>query len=87
MLARISATTNNGNLVATGQLDLDLASAAGFDIASELGADGRTAANTGLASLVVAGVTGLYAIDPLTGQTTLLGAHGEVVDLAVPLNQ
>ena len=84
----IQSPPNNGILVATGLLGVDPGAAAGFDIYSTLDLGGMTVRNTGLASLVVDGVTGLYGIDVLTGKAQLFGALGDsVVDLAVPLNQ
>jgi hypothetical protein len=84
----IQSPPNNGILAATGLLGVDPGAAAGFDIYSTLDLGGMTVRNTGLASLVVDGVTGLYGIDPLTGKAQLFGALGDsVVDLAVPLNQ
>ena len=84
----IQSPPNNGILVATGLLGVDPGAAAGFDIYSTLDLGGMTIRNTGLASLVVDGVTGLYGIDVLTGKAQLFGALGDsVVDLAVPLNQ
>jgi hypothetical protein len=84
----IQSPPNNGILAATGQLGVDPGAAAGFDIYSVIGRDGMTVANVGLASLPVGGVTGLYAVDLLTGSARALGAIGDdVVDLAIPLNQ
>jgi hypothetical protein len=84
----IQSPPNNGILAATGQLGVDPGAAAGFDIYSVIGRDGMTVANVGLASLPVGGVTGLYAIDLLTGQARALGVLGDdVADIAIPLNQ
>jgi hypothetical protein len=84
----IQSPPNNGILAATGLLGVDPGGAAGFDIYSTLDPSGMTIRNTGLASLVVDGVTGLYGIDVLTGKAQLFGALGDtVVDLAVPLDQ
>jgi hypothetical protein len=84
----IQSPPNNGILAPTGLLGVDPGSAAGFDIYSDLGFDGMTRANVGLASLSVGGVTGLYGIDVLTAKATPLGALGDdVTDIAVPLSQ
>jgi hypothetical protein len=85
----VQSPPNNGILVATGQLGVDAGSAAGFDIYTTLGPDGRAADNLGLAVLTVGGVAGLYGLDPLTSVPNLIGALGDatVVDLAIPLNQ
>lgn len=84
----IQSPPNNGILAATGLLGVDPGSAAGFDIYSTLDFGGRTVRNTGIASLVVDGVTGLYGIELLTGKAQRLGTLGDsVVDLAVPLDQ
>jgi hypothetical protein len=85
----IQSPPNNGILVATGQLGVDAGAAAGFDIYTTLGPDGRAADNLGLAVLAVNGVAGLYGVDPLTGVVSSIGALGDgtVVDLAIPLNQ
>jgi hypothetical protein len=84
----IQSPPNNGILVATGLLGVDPDVAAGFDIYSTLDRGRMTIRNTGLASLVVDGATGLYGIDVLTGKAHFFGAlGGSVVDLAVPLDQ
>jgi hypothetical protein len=84
----IQSPPNNGILAATGLLGVDPGSATGFDIYSTLDFTGRTVRNTGIASLVVDGVTGLYEIELLTGRAQHLGTLGDgVVDLAVPLDQ
>jgi hypothetical protein len=85
----LQSPPNNGILGATGQLGVDAGAAAGFDIYTTLGPDGRAADNVGLAVLSVSGVAGLYGVEPLTGAARLIGALGDggVVDLAIPLSQ
>jgi len=84
----IQSPPNNGILAATGLLGVDPGAAAGFDIYSTLDLAGMTIRNTGVASLVVGGVTGLYGIDLLTGKAQLFGALGDtIIDLAMPLAQ
>jgi hypothetical protein len=83
----IQSPPNNGSLVATGKLGTDVGPAAGFDIYSTL-ERGVTIANRGLAVLNVNGEYCLYRINVLTGAATYVGSFkGEVVDIAIPLNQ
>jgi hypothetical protein len=84
----IQSPPNDGSLAATGQLGVDAGAAAGFDVYTVPGADGRAEDNVGLAVLSVSGVPGLYRIELLTGEASLLGPLGDtVVDLAIPLSQ
>lgn len=83
----IQSPPNAGALVATGLLTVDPDTPVGFDIYTRL-RDGVASINSGFASLVVGGVTGLYRINFVTGQALLIDALGEaVVDIAIPLNQ
>jgi hypothetical protein len=83
----LQSPPNNGSLVATGKLNVDTASPAGFDIYSSLAA-GVTFANRALAVLNVNGETCLYSVSLLTGSARYAGSFKtDVVDLAIPLNQ
>jgi hypothetical protein len=83
----IQSPPNAGVLVVTGPLTVDPDTSVGFDIYTQL-RDGAAIANNGFASLVVGGVFGLYRINVVTGQATLIGAFGEaLIDIAIPLNQ
>jgi hypothetical protein len=85
----IQAPPANGTLNPTGNLRVDAATDAGFDIYSEL-RGGITSKVTAFATLTVGGNARLYTLDLLTGEATLRGAFArsrQVVDLAVPLNQ
>lgn len=85
----IQSPPNAGTLAATGKLGVDTSLRIGFDIFSSV-KSGAATGNTALASLDVAGSTGLYGIDLLTGRATFKGpfpANNQVVDIAIPLNQ
>ncbi len=87
----IQSPANNGILVATGKLSLDVSSPVGFDIYSRQ-EDGVTASNRGFAVLTSAvdGASRFYSIALTTGKATQQGAFrssNRVVDIAVPLNQ
>jgi Domain of unknown function (DUF4394) len=82
----IQAPPNNGTLNPTGNLGVDAAGDAGFDIYSSTTRDGATVNVRALASLNVGGASALYRVDLLTGRAT--GADwiaAPVVDLAFPL--
>jgi hypothetical protein len=83
----IQSPPGNGLLVATGQLGVDAAPPAGFDIASRL-SKGVTVLNGGFAALVVHDTSGFYHINTLTGRARLI-QHFQVpvVDIAVALDQ
>jgi Domain of unknown function (DUF4394) len=83
----IQSPPGNGILVATGQLGVDAAPQAGFDIASRL-INGVTVLNGGFAALVVSNTYGFYHINTSTGQATLINNFKmPVVDIAVSLSQ
>lgn len=83
---------NNGTLSATGKLGVTVRAPGGFDIYSELGADGRTEALRGFATLSPEGGTrfALYSVRALRGDATRIGAFPtglRVSDIAVRLDQ
>jgi Domain of unknown function (DUF4394) len=83
----IQSPPGQGALVATGSLTVDPDMPVGFDIYSTL-RKGMAARNSGFASLVVNGVTGLYRVNLLTGRADFIGPFKDkVVDIALPLNQ
>ncbi len=87
----IQSPANNGILVSTGRLGVDVAGAAGFDIYSTLQGP-ATVNNRGFAALspVSDGLARFYTVSLLTGRVTLVGAFdfsNQVTDLAIPLNQ
>jgi hypothetical protein len=83
----LQSPPNAGVLVVIGPLTVDPDAAVGFDIYTQL-REGAAIANSGFASLVVGGVSGLYRINVVTGQAVLIGAFGEaLIDIAIPLNQ
>ena len=83
----IQSPPNNGSLVATGKLPLDVGAVAGFDIYSSL-RNGVTKDNRSFAVLNVGGETSFYRVDLLTGEADFAGKLREtLVDIAVPLNQ
>jgi hypothetical protein len=82
----IQAPPNNGTLNPTGNLGVDAAGDASFDIYSSTTRDGATVNVRALAALSVNGASALYRVDLLTGRAT--GADwiaAPVVDLAFPL--
>jgi hypothetical protein len=75
------------NLVPTGSLGVDPDQPSGFDIYSVV-VNGVTVDNVGYAALNVAGASGFYGVNLLTGQATLVDQFDfPVVDIAVPVNQ
>lgn len=83
----LQSPPNAGTLVATGKLTVDTGSAVGFDIYSDV-RDGTAGGNVAFASLSVAGKTGLYEVNLLTGKATLKGTIGvPLLDIAIPLDQ
>lgn len=86
----IQSPANNGILVATGKLGVDVGESVGFDIYSTPGG-GTTVDNRGFAVLTpVGGQSRFYTVSLLTGRATLRSAFGpsdNVIDLAIPLNQ
>ncbi len=84
----IQSPPGQGALVATGSLTIvDPDTSVGFDIYS-IPKKGVAARNSGFASLVVDGVTGLYRVNLLAGKADLIGRFKDkVIDIALPLNQ
>lgn len=83
----IQSPANSGLLAATGKLTVDASSNAGFDIYSVV-RGGSTTGLTAFATLQVGGQYGLYRITLFSGKAELVGPlGGNVVDLAIPLNQ
>jgi len=83
----LQSPANSGQLVPTGKLGVDAASAAGFDIYSALDG-GVSVHNVAFATLTVNGTSGFYDVDLLTGQAILIRKFSElVVDIAIPLDQ
>ncbi|MFD6230536.1 DUF4394 domain-containing protein [Streptomyces sp. NPDC060232] len=88
MADRISlqSPANAGTLAPTGNLGVDAALDAGFDIHYSP----ATGVNRGFAAIGTAGTYRLYAVDVLTGKATDKGAFParyQVTDLALPINQ
>ena len=84
----IQSPANNGILVPTGKLGIDVDLPAGFDIYSRLDKSGMTVQNCAFATLSTAGTPNFYRLNPLTGAVTRVGNFGAfVVDIAIPLNQ
>jgi hypothetical protein len=83
----IQSPPNAGNLVATGKLGVDAGAIAGFDVYSRIEKD-VAVANWGFAVLDVAGASGFYRVDLLTGRAIPLGTPAlPLVDIALPLDQ
>lgn len=91
----IQSPTNNGSLVATGQLTFDADTPVGFDNYTEL-LKGIAVANHAFATLVVNATTGFYRVNLLTGAATLIDNFyrdkpdhfsDPVIDIAIPLKQ
>lgn len=83
----LQSPANSGLLAPAGKLTVDTASSVGFDVYSDLRRD-VTVDNRGLASLVVAGVSGFYRVELLTGKARFVGTFPvPVTDIAVPLDQ
>ena len=79
---------NAGTLSPTGKLGVDAGSSAGFDVYSDVRA-GSTVANSGFATLGVAGKQRLYRVSLLTGDVVAQGRfpkYRQVADLAVRLD-
>ena len=83
----IQSPANNGILVPTGQLGIDIDAIAGFDIFSDL-ADGVTMRNHAFATLLMDGTYSFYQINLLTGLATFLGDFDKkIIDIAIWLEQ
>jgi Domain of unknown function (DUF4394) len=83
----IQAPPNNGNLGATGKLNVDGTAPVGFDVYSVLDED-VTVDNRGFASFTAFGAPAFYRVDVLTGAATFVGTFRvPVSDIAVPLDQ
>jgi hypothetical protein len=83
----LQAPPNNGNLGATGKLNVDGTAPVGFDVYSVLD-DGVTVDNRGFASFTAFGASAFYRVDLITGAATFVGTFDEPVgDVAVPLDQ
>lgn len=86
----IQSPANSGQLAATGKLNVDAGSEAGFDIYSRLDDGGTTTSVSAFATLQVGGKYRFYAVKLLNGAATNLGAfkdYQRVVDVALPLDQ
>jgi hypothetical protein len=84
----IQAPPNNGSLSATGKLGLDAGAAAGLDIFTRLGGDGRVRSNDGYAVFSAAGASAFYRVNLLTGEARSAGMLGDsIVDIAVRLDK
>lgn len=86
---QLQSPPNAGVVANTGRLTLAAEGRVGFDIYSKV-RSGVTLGNRALASFKVAGASGLYHVDLLTGRATLAGRFAtglSVADIAVPLNQ
>ncbi|GGN94687.1 hypothetical protein GCM10010112_84290 [Actinoplanes lobatus] len=83
----IQSPANQGFLVATGNLGVDAAPDAGFDIFSDL-SNGKTVSSTAFAVLTPAsGYQTLYTVDLLTGAASMVGEFAlDVSDIAVALD-
>ncbi|MGW0117982.1 DUF4394 domain-containing protein [Streptomyces sp. NPDC003327] len=82
----LQSPANAGTLAPTGNLGVDAALDAGFDIFYST----TTGMNHGFAAIGSGGSYRLYAIDVLTGKATSKGAFPakyQVTDLALPVNQ
>ncbi|EFQ81812.1 hypothetical protein HMPREF0063_13014 [Aeromicrobium marinum DSM 15272] len=75
---------NSGSLVAVGKLGIDLVSATGFDIDTELAGTKADENTAYLIGTPVGGVPTLYTINLLTGSVEEVGDFGtDIIDLAV----
>lgn len=85
----IQSPPNNGSLVATGNLGVDVGPNAGLDIYSDL-SNGKTVSNTAFGSFTPAGgKASLYTVELLTGTASLVGQFPTLVpitDIAVALD-
>jgi hypothetical protein len=82
----IQSPANQGFLVATGNMGKDSGLDAGFDIYSDL-VGGKTASNTGFATLPVGGLNTFYTVDLLIGTVTRVNDFPlDVTDIAVQLD-
>ncbi|MET7760024.1 DUF4394 domain-containing protein [Streptomyces sp. NPDC005389] len=82
----LQSPANAGTLAPTGNLGVDAARDAGFDISY----NPATGMNHGFATIAAGGSYRLYAVDLLTGKATSRGAFPntyQVTDLALPINQ
>ncbi len=82
----LQSPANAGTLAPTGNLGVDAALDAGFDIYYSP----KTGANKGFATLSTGGSYRLYEVNILTGRATSRGAfpgQQQVTDIALPLNQ
>jgi Domain of unknown function (DUF4394) len=85
----VQSPANAGSLAPTGRTGVDAGPSAGFDIYSSL-RGGRATSATGLATLQAGARSGLYKVDLLTGNASLVGTFSsrqQVVDLAIGLDQ
>jgi hypothetical protein len=85
----MQSPANSGQLAATGKLGVDAGPLVGADIHSTV-RNGTTVGLRGLATLTVAGRSGLYRLDLLQGRARARGyfpAGVEVSGIALPLNQ
>lgn len=84
----VQSPANSGQLVATGDLTIDVEPWAGFDIYSKLNDLGVTRSNRAFAALSVAGESAFYRVDLLTGKATRVAKFREpVVDIAARLTE
>ncbi|MEU7115109.1 DUF4394 domain-containing protein [Streptomyces sp. NPDC046182] len=82
----VQSPANAGTLAPTGNLGVDAALDAGFDIYY----NSMAGTNHGFAAIGTGGAYRLYAVDVLTGKATGKGAFPtkyQVTDLALPINQ
>ncbi|MEJ7607988.1 MAG: DUF4394 domain-containing protein, partial [Bryobacteraceae bacterium] len=85
----IQSPANSGTLAPTGKLTVDTTDAVGFDIYSTI-RNNTTVDIRALASLTVAGRSGLYAVTLFSGKATSRGSfssQNQVIYIAIPLNQ
>jgi hypothetical protein len=91
----LQSPPNNGSLVATGFLTVDVGATVGFDNYTRL-RKGVAVANNAFATLVVDGATGFYRVNLLAGTAILIDNFSKdktddfsdpVIDIAIPLNQ
>ncbi|MEU5876694.1 DUF4394 domain-containing protein [Spirillospora sp. NPDC047279] len=82
----VQSPANAGNLAPTGKLRVDAGPSAGFDVYYSAAAG----TNTGFAALRLGSESRFFRINLLTGRAIPVGAfpaQGQVVDVALPLNQ
>jgi len=81
----LQSPANNGILVPTGKLGVDIDAVAGFDIFSDL-VDGVTVRNRAFATLLMDRTYSFYQINLLTGAATYLGDfYRKIIDIAIGL--